>query len=98
MSLALQPSAPTTAPAGRSAIRFYNVRTFLLGQALSNVGTFSQIVALSLLVLDLTGSGVALGAVLAIQTLPMLVLAPRAGALLDRSQRRRVLFFTALAR
>jgi len=80
----------------QSALRFYNARLILGGQALSNIGTFSQIIALSLLVLDLTDSGIALGAVMAVQSIPMLLLAPWAGTLLDRLPLRRVLAVTAL--
>lgn len=68
----------------------------MAGQGLSNIGTFSQIVALSLLVLQLTGSGLALGGVMAAQALPMVLLAPWAGSVLDRLPLRRVLFVTAL--
>ncbi|MGI9146910.1 MAG: MFS transporter, partial [Chloroflexota bacterium] len=81
---------------GQSALTFHNVRLFVAGQGLSNIGTFSQVVALSLLVLQLTNSGLALGAVMAAQALPMLLLAPWAGSLLDRLPLRRVLFVTAL--
>ncbi|MDQ6675094.1 MAG: MFS transporter [Chloroflexota bacterium] len=85
-----------TARPGQSALKFHNARLFLAGQGLSNIGTFSQIVALSLLVLQLTDSGLALGAVMAAQALPMLLLAPWAGSFLDRVPLRRVLFVTAL--
>jgi MFS family permease len=81
----------------RSALQFFNARLFVAGQALSNVGTFSQIVALSLLVLSLTDSGVALGAIMAIQAVPMILLGPWAGARLDRLPLRTVLIATALA-
>ena len=85
-----------TASRGPSALKFHNARLFVAGQALSNIGTFSQVVALSLLVLQLTDSGLALGAVMAAQALPILLLAPWAGSLLDRLPLRRVLFVTAL--
>jgi hypothetical protein len=52
-----------TARRGPSALKFHNARLFVAGQGLSNIGTFSQVVALSLLVLQLTDSGLALGAV-----------------------------------
>jgi MFS family permease len=81
----------------RSALEFHNARLFVAGQALSNIGTFSQIVALSLLVLSLTNSGVALGAIMAAQALPMIVLSPWAGAHLDRLPLRNVLLVTSLA-
>src|SRR5262249_22444556 len=79
-----------------SALSSYNARLFLGGTGLSHIGTFSQIVAQSLLVLDLTDSGIALGAVMAAQAVPMLVLAPWAGPLLDRWRLRRVMVCTAL--
>jgi MFS family permease len=85
-----------TARRGPSALKFHNVRLFVAGQGLSNIGTFSQVVALSLLVLQLTDSGLALGAVMAAQALPILLLAPWAGSFLDRLPLRRVLFVTAL--
>jgi len=81
----------------RSALEFHNTRLFVAGLALSNIGTFSQIVALSLLVLSLTDSGLALGAVMAVQAVPMILLGPWAGPQLDRLPLRRVLFLTSLA-
>jgi MFS family permease len=86
-----------TGRAHRTAADFYNVRVFVTGQALSNIGTFSQVVALSLLVLSLTNSGFALGVVMSLQALPMVLLGPWAGAQLDRLPLRRVLFATAIA-
>src|SRR4051812_2366595 len=73
-----------------------NLGLYLGGQALSNVGTFSQVVALSLLVLDLSDSGFALGATMAVQALPQILLSPWAGALLDRVPLRRLMLVTAL--
>ena len=67
----------------------------MAGQGLSNIGTFSQLVAQSLLVLQLTDSGLALGAVMAAQALPMMLLAPWAGSVLDRVSLRRILVFTS---
>ena len=66
----------------------------MAGQGLSNIGTFSQLVAQSLLVLQLTDSGLALGAVMAAQALPMMLLAPWAGSVLDRVplQRARLMY------
>src|SRR5689334_12105113 len=81
----------------RSALEFHNARLFVAGQALSNIGTFSQMVVLSLLVLSLTDSGVALGAVMAVQAVPMIALGPWAGARLDRVSLRNVLIATSLA-
>jgi MFS family permease len=78
-----------------SAGSIRNLRIFQCGQALSNVGGASQRIALSLLILDLTGSGFALGAVNALQAVPTLVLTPWVGPLLDRLPLRRVLLVTA---
>jgi MFS family permease len=72
-----------------------NLRIFQSGQALSNVGTFSQTVALSLLVLELSDSGFALGATMSLQALPMLLLSPWVGPLLDQLPLRRLLLVTA---
>jgi MFS family permease len=84
-----------TARRGPSALRFHNARLFVAGQGLSNIGTFSQLVALSLLVFQLTDSGLALGAVMAAQALPFMLLGPWAGPVLDRLPLRRVLLVTA---
>ena len=51
-----------------------NYRRYLTGQAISLVGTWMQTVAQSWLVLDLTGSGTDIGVVVALQTLPVLLL------------------------
>jgi hypothetical protein len=78
-----------------SAFAVYNVRVFLAGQGLSNIGTFFQIVALSLLVLHITGSGFALGLTLGLGAVPFLVLGPWAGTVIDRVQIRRLLIVTS---
>lgn len=80
----------------RRSAAFRNLSIFLCGQGLSNIGTFSQVVALSLLVLDLTDSGFALGATVSLQALPQLLLSPWAGPLLDRLLLRRLMVGTAL--
>jgi MFS family permease len=53
-----------------------------------------QTVALGWLVLELTGSGTALGAVVAAQFVPILVLGPYGGLLADRMDKRRLLMGT----
>ncbi|MBV9170415.1 MAG: MFS transporter [Chloroflexi bacterium] len=85
-----------TARRGQPALKYHNARLFVAGQGLSNIGTFSQTVALSLLVLQLTDSGLALGSVMAAQALPIMLLGPWAGTVLDRLPLRRILFVTAL--
>jgi len=83
-------------PRRRRAGATRNLALYLSGQALSNVGTFSQVVALSLLVLDLSDSAFALGATMSVQALPQLLLSPWAGALLDRVPLCRLMLVTAL--
>ena len=80
----------------QSAAANRNLAIFLVGQGLSNVGTFSQLVALSLLVLDLSNSGFALGAMMSVQAIPQILLSPWAGPLLDRLPLRYVMLVTAL--
>lgn len=70
-----------------------NYRRYVSGQIVSLTGTWMQTVAQSWLVLELTGSGTAVGVVVALQTLPILVLAPYGGVVADRVDKRRFLIF-----
>jgi MFS family permease len=87
---------PSAAPPAPSAASIRNLRIFQCGQALSNVGTFSQVVALALLILELSDSGFILGLTMALQAVPMLVLSPWVGPLLDQLPLRRLLLVTAV--
>ena len=73
------------------SLRHRNFRLFFTGQLISQVGNWLTLVAQTLLVLDLTDSGVALGVLAAAQFGPMLVLGPWAGLVADRSDKRRLL-------
>jgi MFS family permease len=73
------------------SMRSRNFRLFFLGQGISQIGTWMQLVAVGLLVLDLTDSGIALGLVTAAQFGPMLLLGAWAGLLSDRTDRHRLL-------
>ncbi|CAM3024742.1 MFS transporter [Prescottella defluvii] len=68
-----------------------NFRRFISGQAVSLVGTWMQLVAQSWLVLELTGSGTAIGLVVALQTLPVLLLGPYGGVVADRVDKRKLM-------
>jgi MFS family permease len=72
-------------------------RRWFLSQVLSASGTMTQGVALSWLVLRLTGSGLDLGLVSSFTFLPLLCLGPFAGSLVDRFDRRRLLLCTQSA-
>ena len=74
-----------------SALEVPNFRLFVYGQSISLVGTWMQTVAQSWLVYTLTRSSTALGAVVAIQTLPVLLLGPYAGVIADRTDKRRLM-------
>lgn len=80
-------------PAGR-ALRHRNYRLFFFGQGLSLVGTWTQRVALSWLVYRLTGSELMLGAVGFASQIFTFLLAPFAGVLADRTNRRGLLVVT----
>ena len=77
-----------------SLIASSNYRRFVAGQSISLVGTWMQMIGQSWLVLQLTGSATTLGLVAAVQTLPILLLSPYAGVLVDRRGKRRVLLTT----
>jgi len=94
-------SRPATAGAGDGrfptfrALRHRNFRILWAGLAISAVGTWMQIVALSLLVLDLThGSAAALGAVSLVQALSFLLFSAVGGSAADRFDKRRLLLVT----
>lgn len=78
------------------SLRVPNYRLWAAGAIVSNTGTWMQRVAQDWLVLtELTDdSGTAVGITTGLQFLPMLLLAPVAGAVADRFSRRRVLFAT----
>ncbi|MFW2333448.1 MFS transporter [Ilumatobacter sp.] len=77
-----------------ASLRFRNYRLYFVSQIISFSGTWMQSIALAWLVLDLTGSGTALGTVLAMQFLPTLLLAPVGGLLADRFEKRRLIMGT----
>lgn len=71
--------------------RSHNFRLFFVGQIISQTGTWMQMVAIGLLVLAITDSGVAVGLVTAAQFLPILVLGAWGGVLADRRDRHHLL-------
>ena len=79
-----------------AALRFRNFRLYAASQLVSFSGTWMQSLAQSWLVLELTGSGTALGTLLAFQFLPTLFLAPLGGLIADRFDKRRVLIGTQM--
>jgi MFS family permease len=80
--------------AGRTtfaALAVPNYRRYYAGQSISLAGTWMQMTAQSWLVLTLTHSSTALGVIVALQTLPVLLLAPYGGVIADRVDKRRLM-------
>ena len=73
-------------------------KVLLTSQGVSALGDAVSFTALPLLVLALTGSGFAMGIVGAVQTLPDLFFGMVAGALADRSDRKRMMLLADLGR
>ena len=73
------------------ALAIPNYRRYLAGQSVSLVGTWMQMTALAWLVLTLNSSPSALGLIIALQTLPVLVLGPYGGVIADRVDKLRLM-------
>jgi MFS family permease len=71
-----------------SALAVPNYRRYISGQAISLICTWMQMTAQAWLVLTLTGSSTMLGLIVALQTLPVLVLGPYGGVIADRVDKR----------
>jgi MFS family permease len=81
----------------RTLLRSRNFGPYFFGNAASASGTWFQNLAASILVYRLTHSPLLLGVLNFCQFIPSLVLAPWAGTLADRLDRRRLVFATQLA-
>ncbi|MBI2612369.1 MFS transporter [Candidatus Kaiserbacteria bacterium] len=77
-----------------SSLKIRNYRLYFIGQGLSDIGTWMQVVAIGWLVLELTGSGIQLGSVLAFRFAPMLALGVLAGSVVDSFDKRVLLYIT----
>ena len=69
-----------------------------MGQTVSQLGDFVSRVAFPLLIYEITRSAVSLGFGFAIETLPIIVIGPIAGALADRMNRRTLLLIADVVR
>jgi MFS family permease len=94
------PSAPSSGRARAALGKTFqslatrNYRLFFIGQLISNTGNQLTNVALILFVLKLGHSGLAIGALAACQFGPLVVLSAWAGAVADRTDKRRALLVT----
>jgi MFS family permease len=83
---------PSPPPPGATApLRIARFRTLWLASVFSNVGQFLQAVAAAWLMLELTGSPLWVGLMVASPTLPLLFFALPAGALADLVDRRHIM-------
>lgn len=96
-----EPTPPTTRTPRRTfaSLSVPNYRLYFFGMLVSNTGLWISRVAQDWLVLTTltAGSAVALGTVTALQFLPMPLLAPFAGTLTDRFDKRTLLMLTQAA-
>ncbi|MEW1812729.1 MFS transporter [Pseudarthrobacter phenanthrenivorans] len=85
-------ASPRTArPRWYHPLKQHNYRLFLAMQLAGSLGVWMQRLAQDWLVLQLTGSPAAVGAAVALQFLPMLVVGPLAGLVVDIFPKRRIM-------
>lgn len=77
-----------------AAFSVHNFRLYFAGQVVSVSGAWMQRVAQSWLVLEITDSGAIVGALTAVQFVPILLLAPVGGLVADRLEKRKLLYMT----
>ncbi len=75
-----------------------NFRLLYIGQTISQLGDWFNTVAVYALLLDLTGSATAVAWMLIVQMLPLAVVGPLAGVVVDRLNRRRIMMAADLVR
>lgn len=76
------------------ALQHRNYRLWFMGQIISLMGTWMQLIAMQWLVYRLTGSPLVLGAVSFSSQIPSLLLAPVAGIVSDRFHRYKIIVIT----
>jgi MFS family permease len=74
-----------------------NYRRYIAGQSVSLIGTWMQMAAQSWLVLTITHSATTLGLIVALQTLPVMLLGPYGGVIADRVDKRRLMVILQIA-
>src|SRR5205085_11136526 len=75
-----------------------NFRLLYIGQAISQLGDWFDSVAVFALLLDLTGSATAVAWLMIVQFLPVAIVGPLAGVVVDRVDRRRLMIGADLLR
>ncbi len=77
-----------------SAMRHRNFQLYFGGQLISNIGTWMQIIAQGWVVYQIGHSELTLGLVAFASAIPVLVISPWAGVVVDRMSRRKLLMMT----
>ena len=75
-----------------------NFRLLYIGQTISQLGDWFNAVAVFALLLDLTGSATAVAWMMIVQFLPVAIVGPLAGVVVDRVDRRRLMIITDILR
>jgi MFS family permease len=75
-----------------------NLRLLFVGQTISQLGDWFNSVAVFALLLDLTGSATAVAWMMIVQFLPVALIGPLAGVVVDRVNRRRLMIATDIVR
>src|SRR6266540_3227996 len=75
-----------------------NFRLLFIGQAVSQLGDWFNAVAVYALLLDLTGSATAVAWMMIVQFLPIAIVGPVAGVVVDRVNRRRLMILADVVR
>ena len=75
-----------------------NLRLLYIGQTISQLGDWFNSVAVFALLLDLTGSATAVAWMMIVQFMPVAVVGPLAGVVVDRVDRRRLMIIADLLR
>ena len=75
-----------------------NFRLLFIGQTISQLGDWFNAVAVFALLLDLTGSATAVAWMMIVQFLPVAIVGPLAGVVVDRVDRRRLMIVTDVLR
>src|SRR5512144_703290 len=77
-----------------SAMRHRNFQLYIGGQLISNIGTWMQVIAQAWVVYQIGHSELILGLVAFASAIPVLIISPWAGVVVDRMPRRRLLMMT----
>ena len=75
-----------------------NLRLLWLGQVVSQLGDWFNAVAVYALLLEVTGSATAVGVMMAVQFVPIALIGPAAGVVVDRFDRVRIMILADLVR